>query len=360
MKTPSLAIIILNWNGWNDTCECFSSLMESSYQDFQIICIDNGSTDESINKIRAWSRGEILQAVGPGLSDPKRYHVELVEFDLLVSPDDMVIPDQEIFKQLQPGKICLFKSPVNLGFAKGCNVGIQYAINAGFDCVFLLNNDTTLKSESLGKLVLYMNRRQDVSVLTPKILYYHEPGVIWNCGGRLTWTGRRSYFGFGDKNSRFKQTGHKRITFITGCALFSRIEIFKKFGLLTEKFFFGEEDYEFSLRMKSNKIIMESVLSAIIYHKVTASNKDSCAPYPTAYFYNALLNRYIDLKWYYLKWHWEIWRLLSLIYIIPMLIFKHRINIRTTIHLVRHLLKMSRNKNSVNREDFISAKSIFY
>ncbi len=56
---PKVAVIILNWNGWRDTIECLESLQRITYPDYQIIVVDNGSTDVSVERIKAWTRGEI-------------------------------------------------------------------------------------------------------------------------------------------------------------------------------------------------------------------------------------------------------------------------------------------------------------
>ena len=53
---PKVAIIILNWNGWRDTIECLESLRQIEYPDYQIIVVDNGSTNGSIDKIHEWAQ----------------------------------------------------------------------------------------------------------------------------------------------------------------------------------------------------------------------------------------------------------------------------------------------------------------
>ena len=57
-KLPKVAIIILNWNGWEDTTECLESVFRNTYQNFQVIVIDNGSTDDSMEKIKDWAEGK--------------------------------------------------------------------------------------------------------------------------------------------------------------------------------------------------------------------------------------------------------------------------------------------------------------
>jgi GT2 family glycosyltransferase len=56
---PQVAIIALNWNGWQDTIECLESLQRLIYPNYQVIVVDNGSTDGSMEKIKDWARGEI-------------------------------------------------------------------------------------------------------------------------------------------------------------------------------------------------------------------------------------------------------------------------------------------------------------
>lgn len=56
---PNVSIIILNWNGWQDTVECLESLYQITYPNYDVIVIDNGSKDESIKKIKEWAKGKI-------------------------------------------------------------------------------------------------------------------------------------------------------------------------------------------------------------------------------------------------------------------------------------------------------------
>jgi len=47
---PKVSIIILNWNGWEDTIECLESLYQITYPNYDVIVVDNGSEDESVDK----------------------------------------------------------------------------------------------------------------------------------------------------------------------------------------------------------------------------------------------------------------------------------------------------------------------
>ena len=52
-------IILLNWNGWKDTCQCLESVLRSDYPNFRVIVCDNRSTDGSMQKIKDWAEGKV-------------------------------------------------------------------------------------------------------------------------------------------------------------------------------------------------------------------------------------------------------------------------------------------------------------
>src|SRR4030067_3270221 len=95
LNSPMISIIILNWNGLSDTLECLESVKKIDYPSFEIIVVDNGSTDGSATTI----------------------------------------------SRLHPG-VVIIETGKNLGFAEGNNVGIRYALNNGSEYIFMLNNDT--------------------------------------------------------------------------------------------------------------------------------------------------------------------------------------------------------------------------
>ena len=90
---PKVAIIILNWNGWKNTIECLESLYQIDYPTYEIILVDNGSKDDSVQKIGEYAKGEIsvgssffsydstnkpLKLVRPPVKLPSGFNKELV------------------------------------------------------------------------------------------------------------------------------------------------------------------------------------------------------------------------------------------------------------------------------------------
>ena len=146
---PKVCIIVLNWNGWADTCHCLSSLQHLTYSNYRILVVDNGSTDDSVEQIRTQFPG-----------------IELVE------------------------------AGSNLGFASGCNAGIARALAAGADYVWLLNNDTTVDASALGGLVDKASSGLRIGAVGSAIYFTEEPNRLqaWGGGAVNFWLGRSRHF----------------------------------------------------------------------------------------------------------------------------------------------------------------------
>jgi len=129
--TPLVFIIVLNWNGKDDTLECLGSLQQLDYPNFETVVVDNGSTDGSEDVIRS------------------------------------AFPSVNF---IQTGR--------NLGYAGGNNVGIKHALSHGADYVWLLNNDTTVDPNALTALVETAQADPKIAVVGSKIFYYDQPDVI--------------------------------------------------------------------------------------------------------------------------------------------------------------------------------------
>jgi GT2 family glycosyltransferase len=355
MKTD-VAVIVLNWNGWKDTLECLASIKGSSSDSYTIIVVDNGSTDNSIERIKQWANGDASVEVCSKEQNLQSFPLAIKEIrrsDLLngIYPDTSSSPRHEC-------SIVIIRNDTNLGFAGGMNVGIKYALQHGFDKIFLLNNDTVVHPDCIGVLSAFLDIQGIYDIVTPKIYYYGSTDRIWNCGGKLTWTGSRRYYYYDRQDSSRTKGGIKKVTFITGCAFFIRADIFKKYGMFTEKFFFGEEDYEFCMRMKKNRIRIAANMSAIVFHKMEVSQRAAFQEDALAKFFIFYLNRFINMKSYYPKFYWRVWRFASFFYILPLLMVKYRVLPAQGIRFAHSLLKYSSSRVCVTRSDFFNAKTL--
>ena len=302
-------IIILNWNGADDTIACLNSIL-ALQGNFHVLVVDNGSADDSVERIGVWMDA----------------HKDSVSCELL--PLDR-----------------------NYGFAMGNNKGIAYARKYNPDYYLLLNNDTEVTPDFLAKLVAFSQCHPEYRVLTPKIHYFSDKTKIWNCGGKLS-LGFRKYYYAGQTDADGKEKEYLPIGFVTGCALFFSPELLDSEGrLLTERFFFGEEDFEISMRMNAQGIKMACLLSSVIYHKVGGATNKNMLPGKTYIYY---LNRFINVRQHYGNLFYTVWSLLYRPYIMRTLIKSGCPKCFVT-RFIKQLYADAKIKESVTADDFTSA-----
>ncbi len=222
-----------------------------------------------------------------------------------------------------------------------------------------MNNDTEVKPDFLINLLNLAEREKQIDAWAPVITYYHNPGIIWDIGGYLTFWGDRTFPGRKKARSSFPYQGFKERTFLTGCALMIKSEIIKNEGFLTEKFFFGEEDYWFAKLMQTKNRRMAVCWEAEIKHKVATSIK-KISPHsiiPLVYIHN--LNRLINMKTWLSPTSYPIWKLFYIPYATFLLWWKHWIPLLQLARFVHYLIKNSRCKEVVTRDDFMGSKELF-
>ena len=334
-----ISIIILNYNGFRDTIEVLSSISALEYPFFNVILIDNGSIDQSVEELTAWVH--------------KRFTVDIYQNDVL---DPSVKKFVSANENNTPGttlKLSIIENSDNIGFAAGCNQGIQFALLNGAEYVWLLNNDTIVDTDSLSILASYLDNYSTCQIATPQIRLYDEPGRIWNCGGQLKWYGTRKYYFVHRPVSELPEKEAIDITFVTGCAPLIRSTLLQQYGGFTEKFFFGEEDFEFSLRMKKAHAKMVCCLQSIIYHKVGASIDKTSDSYNAGKAYVHYLNRFINMKTYMPHFLWHVWRILYVGYIYILLGRQSGYNAAFRLRFIKKLLKDSFVMEGVDKKTFL-------
>lgn len=220
----SVAIIVLSYNGLQDTRDCLRSLQNLQGTPPTIYVVDNGSTDGTADAIAS-------------------------EFG------DFVI---------------LIRNEKNLLFAGGNNVGIDRALRDGHKFILLLNNDTTVAPDSLQHLAR-VSQGIPSAILVPKIYYASQPDVLWYAGG-LGNLRRARFLHRGIREKDIGQHDKMEATdWATGCALFVPRSVFERVGLLDETLGLYNEDVDFCLRAKASGFEIYYVPAAKLWHKISAS-----------------------------------------------------------------------------------------
>jgi GT2 family glycosyltransferase len=223
-----VGIVLVNWNGWRDTAACLESCAGLTYPRVTCFVVDNGSTDESVTRLR------------------ERFpHVRLIE------------------------------TGANLGFAGGVNAGMHAALAQGAGYVWLLNNDTIVDADALSALVEAMEAFPSVGIAGSRIDFFDRPKTLWFAGGFVSrvwaWTVHR---GLGEPDTG--QYGWlEDVDFVTGCSLFVRARAAMALGPMDERFFLYWEDVEWCVRAVRAGWRVVYVPSSLIWHKISASAPDA-------------------------------------------------------------------------------------
>ena len=225
MKEPKIAIIIINWNTYQLTFNCLKSLKACTYKNKTIFLVDNGSKDDSGDKIA-------------------------LEF-----------PD-----------INFIKNEINEGFTGATNKALKVILKQNFDYVLLLNNDTEVNPNFLSLLEARMDSDQNLAATQPLILDFPNKNTIWNAGGSFN-----SFFCLFKTrckgmiyNPKLKIDTYTQ--WISGCCILVKIAVIKKVGLLDNRFFIYFEDADWSIRMTNLGYKLGVVPESIIYHHSSGSN----------------------------------------------------------------------------------------
>lgn len=184
---------------------------------------------------------------------------------------------QEAVARYQPilPHVTLSEQKINLGFAGGNNFGMKWAIENGFDYVFLHNGDAYLDPECLEKLVEAMESEQSIGAVQAFMLLYPEIDLINTSGNRLHYLG----FGFcGDyrrKREEIVLPEIKEIAYASGAAVMLRVDLLKQYWLWDEDYFLYHEDTDYSLRLRllGYKIVLAS--KAKFFHEYQFSKNST-------------------------------------------------------------------------------------
>jgi len=245
-KEPKVSIVIINWNGYEDTYECIESLMKITYKNLEIVVVDNGSdTDDVLDLENKFEKVKVL------------------------------------------------RNKENLGFSGGNNIGINYSLKQNSDFILLLNNDTTVNDNFLEPLVEKSLVTKDIGIIAPQINYYSNPKRIWSAGGKISKI-RGSGFAFSNKLEIEHSNLLKEVTFVSGCCMLIKKEAFEKVGLFDEKYFLYTEDTDFCYRVNKTGLKIYITAESKIYHKVNKSTETTFSTLPL--YYNTRNRLYFSKK----------------------------------------------------------------
>jgi len=272
-----ISIITVNFNGGKKTIDCLKSINQWPVISCQlsVIVVDNNSTDKSVEFINQLTSSRVNSLINNSLINNKSINNPLINNKL---------------------NIKLIKNKKNLGFARGVNKGIKYALKNGADYVMLLNQDAIVNGilplrqaqvqndrGTIDELVKVMKKDKKIGVCGP--LIFTPDKKVWSAGGVID---KKRYSG-GHLFKMLKKSPYQ-VDFISGCAMMIKKEVFEKIGFFDERFFLYYEDVDFCLRTKKAGFKVVFIPQAVVYHQISNGEKAKLKQYYMA------KNRFVFFK----------------------------------------------------------------
>lgn len=249
---PLVSIVLVNYNGFQDTVECLKSLREIDYDNYNIIVVDNASP---------------------------------------------IKPSDEDLDYITKNSVYI-KEKHNHGFSGGNNIGIKFAETYYKPkYILILNNDTVVEKNFLDILIKYAEADPEIGIVTGKINYYYNRNLINAAGGLINIeSGMVSHLKCGEIDSDSSDYC-KEITFASGCLWLVPTDLFDKVGYMDESMFLYAEDSEFCCRVLRQGYKIIYCNAAKIYHKENRST--GRRSFITQYYYTR--NNFYIIDQYALK-----------------------------------------------------------
>lgn len=221
IRKTRTCVVTVNFRGAGDTANCVRSL-ESSTVAVSVVVVDNTPFDP------------------------------LLEGALSTCPD-----------------LPLIRAPANLGFGKGCNLGIQWAMeNTACEFMLILNNDAVIEPDAVRYMEEAMDAHPKAGIVTARVVSAEDTSKLLYGGGEVDWKrgGGRAPGVHGPSDAPLARQG-RYVSFACGCAMLIRREVLRRCGDFDPRYFMYEEDLELSLRVMRNGWVIWYEPSALVFHK---------------------------------------------------------------------------------------------
>jgi hypothetical protein len=223
--SPRVLVLVLTWNHRALTEACLDSVLKLEGPPADVLVVDNASTDDTVPALAA------------------RYG----------------------------DRITIVRNQRNLLFAGGINVGLQRALDGGYDAVLLLNNDVVLDPGMLRELIAALATDDRIAAAGPKIYYFDEPERLWFAGGVMSlWRGWSHHRGLRELD-RGQYDTPVDVDYLTGCAFLVRTAAVRDVGLLDTGYSMYAEDADWCFRARARGWRLLYAPRARLWHRVSAS-----------------------------------------------------------------------------------------
>ena len=222
MNYPKVSIIILNWNGLEDTIECLESLKKITYPNYEVIVVDNGSKGN----------------------------------------------DAQVLQEKFGNYMRLIQNDKNYGYTGGNNIGIRYALNNSSPGYFLiLNNDIVVAPDFLTQMIEVADNDNQIGIVGPKVYYFDSPNRIQSAGMRINMRkGQTASIGIKQIDIGQYDT-QQEMDCVAGCCLLVKNKVIQKVGLFDEGYFCYWDEVDYCARVSKSGYKINYVPQGRVWHK---------------------------------------------------------------------------------------------
>lgn len=240
-----IGIIVCNYNKVDYLVKCIQSIFCSSFQDFDLIVVDNASTDDSMKEIT------------------------------------------ELKKD-----IILIQNKKNLGGSGGFNVGLKSALKKEYEYIMLVDNDVVFDKEAIGLLYHFMEHHKEIGLTGAKILKMDLPSYLQELGAKIDFNELGVKPCFAGEKDEVSIPEIVYCDYVPACALIARTDAIKKIGIFSEENFIYWDDIEWGYRFNQKGYKVAAYSKAKVWHKggVNISNNT----FQTYYWYRNKIRFFLN------------------------------------------------------------------
>jgi GT2 family glycosyltransferase len=261
MAGTGLGVVIVAYNSADVVLECLESLLGSENVQLRIVVCDNASPDNTVEAIRSWASGETPFEIprdspvhgSPTVPKP----VSLAEY-----PADRATT----LRGDQLGRVTLLRSPRNLGFAGGVNLGLA-ALRPQPDIglFWVLNPDCVVAPQTARAYVETAAASPGFALIGSRTVFYDSPERIQTDGGRVRrWTGVCDSVHSGRSAGATPLPSPESLDFISGANMVASRAFLERIGPLAEDYFLYYEEVDWAFRREDLPLILSA--EALVYH----------------------------------------------------------------------------------------------
>ena len=237
-------VIVLNYNNWRDTIKCIESVLNLDYEYYQVVIVDNNSSDDSIMQIE----------------------------NFIYNKDHDIFEEDNLSKNNK--KIIFIKAKENKGYSSGNNIGIKFAKLNGYDFVWILNNDTEVKRDSLSKFIKCALVSDKKVGIWGNPIYYYGTDFLQGIGGKFNkFIAQGGTIGYKEKDLKKACLKKDKVDYPIGASMLLSKNFIEEVGMLNETYFLFFEEMDLIIRAKNMGWKFEICCDSIIYHKESVTVK---------------------------------------------------------------------------------------